>query len=279
MGRVHDDHVCSRADECLGALERVGADADRRRRPQPSLVVLRRVGELDLLLDVLDRDQPAQPAIRVDDRELLDLVPVQDLLGLRQRRPDRRGDEVARRHQSRDGLGDVVLEAKVPVGEDADEDTLVVRDRDARDLVARHQFERGAHRRVGRQRDRLDDHPRLRPLHLVDLGDLRLDREVAVDDADSTLARERDREARFGDRVHRGRDDRDREVDRARQAGTGRDVVRQDVRGGRDEEDVVEGEALAPELPVELQQPLNVVGAQLGCYVLRQESQGTKLNG
>ena len=55
----------------------------------------------------------------------------------------------------------------------------------------------------------------------------------------------------------------------------GRDVVREDVRLGRDEEHVVEGEPLAAELPVELQQPLDVVGVQLGCYVLRQDGQGT----
>jgi len=124
---------------------------------------------------------------------------------------------------------------------------------------------------LGGQRHRLDDHPRLGPLHLVDLGDLRRDREVAVDDADSALARERDREAGLRHGVHRGRDDRDREVDRGREPGTRRDVVRQDVRLGGDEEHVVEREPLAPELPVELQQPLDVVGVQLGCYVLRQE--------
>ncbi len=86
------------------------------------------------------------------------------------------------------------------------------------------------------------------------------------------LARERDREARLGDRVHRGGDERDRELDRRREPRAGRDVVREDVRLRRDEEDVVEGEALLPELPVELQQPLNVGGARLGCGGV---SQGT----
>ena len=62
-------------------------------------------------------------------------------------------------------------------------------------------------------------------------------------------------------------------IERVRRAAR-RDVVRQDVRLGRDEEHVVEGEPLATELPVELQQPLDVVGAQLGCCVLRQEEPG-----
>ena len=56
----------------------VGADADRGADPQPALGVLGRVRELDLLLDVLDRDQAGQVAALVDDRQLLDPVPVQD---------------------------------------------------------------------------------------------------------------------------------------------------------------------------------------------------------
>ena len=48
-----------------------------------------------------------------------------------------------------------------------------------------------------------------------------------MQDADAALARERDREPRLGDRVHRRGDDRDLERDRARQARRRRDVVRQ----------------------------------------------------
>jgi hypothetical protein len=204
---------------------------------------------------------------------------VEDLLRLGEGRADGRSNEVAGRHECRDGLVDIVLEAEVAVREDADEHPSVVRDRDAGDLVTRHQLEGRPHRRVGRQRHRLDDHPRLRPLHLVDLGDLRLDREVAMENADPALARERDRQPRLGHGVHRGRHDRDRKLDRARQPRPGGDVVRQDVRLGRDEEHVVEGEPLAAELAIELQQPLDVVGAQLSCFVLRQEEEGTNLHG
>ncbi len=74
--RVDDEHVDAGVDERLRALERVGPDADRGADAQPALLVLRRLRELDLLLDVLDRDQAAQPAVAVDDRQLLDLVAV-----------------------------------------------------------------------------------------------------------------------------------------------------------------------------------------------------------
>ena len=78
----------------------------------------------------------------IDDRELLDLVAMEDRLGLLERRADRGSDEVAARHQRRDGLRGVCLEAEVAVREDADEDALVVDDRDAGDPVALHELER-----------------------------------------------------------------------------------------------------------------------------------------
>ena len=140
--RVDDEHVDLGVDERGRALERVGPDADRRADPEPTLVVLRRVRVLDLLRDVLDGDEALEAPVVVDDRQLLDLVAVEDRLGLLERRADRRGDEVAARHQRGDRLRGVGLEAEVAVREDADEDAVVVGDRHAGDPVALHQLER-----------------------------------------------------------------------------------------------------------------------------------------
>ena len=76
--RVDDEHVDLRVDERSGALERVRADADGGADPQPAVLVLGRERELDPLLDVLDGDQALEPPVGVDDRQLLDLVPVQE---------------------------------------------------------------------------------------------------------------------------------------------------------------------------------------------------------
>ena len=43
----------------------------------------------------------------------------------------------------------------------------------------------------------------------------------------------------------------------------GRDVVRQHARLGRDEQDVVEGEPLLGELPVQVEQPLQLVRTEI----------------
>ncbi len=118
----------------------------------------------------------------------------------------------------------------------------------------------------GRERHRLDDHPRLRALDLVDLGYLIRDREIAVDDPHAARPRERDGETRFGDRVHRRRDERDVQRDRGRQPRDRRDVVRQHVRLRREQEHVVEGEPLLAELPLERDEALDLLLAELGLH-------------
>ena len=85
-----------------------------------------------------------------------------------------------------------------------------------------------------------------------------LDREVAVDDAETARAGKRDREPSLGDRVHRGRDDRDRERDLRREAGDGRDVVREDLGLRRQQQHVVEREAFLAELALERDEPLEL---------------------
>src|SRR5205823_1167303 len=64
-------------------------------------------------------------------------------------------------------------------------------------------------------------------------------------------------------RVHRGRDDRNRERDLARQACRGGDVVRKDVRLGGDEQNVVEGQPFAGELLVEREKALELVSCDV----------------
>ena len=178
--------------------------------------------------------RPLQRAVGIDDGQLLDLVAVEDPLASSSVVPTGAVTRPRRGHQRADRLARVVLEAKIAVGQDPDEGAGGVGDRDAGDAVARHQRERVGDRSVRRQRHRLDDHPRLGALHLVDLGDLVLDREVAVDDPDPAGAGERDRQPRLGDGVHRRRHDGDRELELARQPRARRDVVREHLGLGRD---------------------------------------------
>src|SRR5439155_161512 len=67
-------------------------------------------------------------------------------------------------------------------------------------------------------------------------------------DAQSAEPSERDRHTRLGDRVHRGGEDRNVERELAREEGACRDLAREDIAAGGDEEDVVEGETFGAEL-------------------------------
>ena len=121
---IDDQHVDVRGDERRGAIQRVPADADRRAHPQPSERVLARVRVLDHLLDVLDRDQSLQHELVVDDQKLLDLVAVEELARLFERRADRHGEERVARHDVGDRPIEVGLEPQVAVGQDADQACL-----------------------------------------------------------------------------------------------------------------------------------------------------------
>ncbi len=133
-------------------------------------------------------------------------------------------------------------------------------------MVRPHQLERVGHPILRAERHGLDDHARLGALDLVDLRDLLLDRQVAVDDPDAALARERDRHARLGHRVHRGGADRDRELDLAGEARAGRDLVRKHRRLGRNEQDVVERQTFLGESLAQREEPLDLLATELDAH-------------
>jgi hypothetical protein len=104
------------------------------------------------------------------------------------------------------------------------------------------QLEHLADRLVGRDRDRIVDDAALELLHPMDLACLGFDAHVLVDDADAAFLGHRDRQARFGDRVHCSGQHRQAEADRAGELRAQVGVARQEVGVRRDQEHVVEGE-------------------------------------
>ena len=221
MRGVHHDHVDAGVDQGAGPLVRLLADADRGGHPQPAGGVLGGVRVLLALGEVLDRDQPAQPAGVVDDRQLLHLVLAQQ--GQRVALCDTPTGAVTSGigvMMSRTRVVRSVIEAHVAVGHDADQRAVGVGDRRAGDAVAAAQRVDVGQGVVGRAGDRVGDHAGLGPLHQVDLLGLLVDGEVAVQHADAALPGHRDRHARLGDGVHRAGHQRHRQRDAAWSAGS-----------------------------------------------------------
>src|SRR3989441_11951629 len=102
-------------DEQPHALLATPPDSNRRAHAQASMLILARVGVLDPLGDVLDRDQPLELEAIVDHQELFDTMLVQNLPGLIQRRALRRRDEVLPGHDLGDLEIHACLETQVPV--------------------------------------------------------------------------------------------------------------------------------------------------------------------
>ena len=121
----------------------------------------------------------------------------------------------------------IFFEAEVAVGEDACQ-ASAARDGEAGDAVLGHDVERLAEGDVGRDGDRVDDHAGFGALDAVHFLELAVDREIAVDDADATLAGNADGEARFGDGVHGGGGERNVEGELAGEFRGGVDFGRQD---------------------------------------------------
>ena len=157
--------------------------------------------------------------------------------------PHRGGDQRHLGHDVFDLPGQVVLEPDVAVGDDAEQDAVVAGDRHAGDPVMRAEPLHVRERRVRAAGDRVGDHPGLRPLDQVDLLRLLLDGQVPVQHPDPAVAGHRDRHPRLGHGVHRARDKRDAQPVLAGDPGAGVRLARHQLRVGRQEQHVIEGQA------------------------------------
>src|SRR5579862_6769478 len=148
------------------------------------------------LLDVLDRDQALEAEVFVDDREFLDPVLGEYLLGLVERRPDRRRNQFLAGHPAGNRLFELCLEADIAVRQDADQPPLLVDYRDTADMEALHQVDRVLEQVVRLELDRICDDARFGPFDPVDFLRLLIDRQISMDDADPSFAGDRYREPR-----------------------------------------------------------------------------------
>lgn len=245
---VDDQEIDPGGRERLRALQRLGAGADGRADQETAFGVLGGVRVLLGLLEVLDRDEALEDARLVDQRQLLDLVAAQQLHGLHAGDPDPSGDERHRRHDLAHLARPVRLEGHVAVGDDAQELARGVGDRHAADAELRAERVRLAERGVGVHGDRVGDHARLGALDQVDLVDLVLDGEVAVQHADAALTGHGDGHAGLGHLVHGGGEQGDVHPDVARDERGRVHRVGQDLGRAGQQQHVVVGQPERREL-------------------------------
>ncbi len=181
--------------------------APTRRRPRR---VFGGEGIGDHLHDVFDGDQSLQLVLLVDDEQFLDPVGVQFLLGLLDGDPSLtvtslsslviRSAAVLSRSVRKRRSRLVRIPCSLP---------FLFGDRDSRNPVMAHDVQDFANAGIRPDGHGIDDHAGFRPFHFVDFGGLGGNRQVSVDDSDSSQPGQRNRQPCFSDRVHCRRRERD----------------------------------------------------------------------
>ena len=154
-------------------------------------------------------------------------------------------DEVFMGHQFGDFLLRIGGKANVPVGQNANQLSVAASvvagldNRNAGNLVVRHDLKCFSQFCGWRNCDRIDHHAGFELLHLCDLIRLFFRRKVAVNDTHATSLRHCDGKARFCDRIHRRRKYRDVQGQAARHTGRGIDLIGQNFGWTGAQQDVV----------------------------------------
>ena len=240
--RVHHDGVHTGAHQGFHALFGALAHPDRRAHAQLALGVASGVGETGLFGDVFHGDQALELKGVIDHQQALDLVLVEQHLGLGQRGAVGHGYQlVAPRHDFADRQVVAGLETQVTSGHDTDHFATVAH-REARHTELLRQRHHLAHGMAGRNDHWVAQHTRFIALDLGHLGGLLLRREIFVHDADAALLGNGNRQPGFGDGVHRGRHQGEVQRNVAGKTGGKRGVLGQDLGVSWHQQHVVEGE-------------------------------------
>ena len=141
--------------------------------------------------------------LAVHDRELLDLMTAQDLACLLKRGADGYGDEVFLGHHVANRHVEIVHEAEIAVGDDADELARLVADRHTGDLILAHQLVGFVDVVVRVEEEGVCDDAVLAPFYAFDLIALRLCGHILMDRPGASLTCHSDGESGFGDGIHR----------------------------------------------------------------------------
>ena len=195
------DHIDLRIYQCFDALKHVVRHAHRCAAQQPAVTVLGAVRILGSFFDILDGDQSAQVTVPVHDRQLLDTVGSQDLLGLLQRGSFRAGDQVFTGHHLADLPAVIRFKPQVPVRQDADQFALPG-DRNTADLVPAHQLFRVADQVVRAQVEGVCNDAVLAAFDFVHLCGLLFNAHIFMDNAQAAFTGHCNRHLAVCDRIH-----------------------------------------------------------------------------
>ena len=244
VGCVHHDGIHTGAHQSFHTLFSALAHAHRSAHAQTARRVTRCIGEAGLLGDVLHRDQALELERIVDDQDALQLVLVEQRLGLFGRGAvffvD--GDELlARRHDLVDLDVVACLKTQVTASDDANHLAAVAYG-ESRDAQLLRQLKHLQHRVLWRDHHGITQHAGFIALDLGHVRCLLLRCEVFVHDADAALLGDGDSQACFRHSVHGGGHERQVQLDVAGEFRREGRVLGQDLGVRWHQQHIVEGE-------------------------------------
>ncbi len=235
VGGIDHEHVHARFHQRCYAVVGVGAGAHAGAHAQAAFRVFAGVGVFFGFVDVFYGDQAAQLEVVVDHEHFLNAVLVQQLAHFVVVGAFFDGHQLVFRGHDTGDFGVVVgLEAHVASGDNAHQ-VAVFQHRQPGEVVLAGQGQQVADGGIGIDGDGVFDHTGFVFFHHAHLLRLLLDAHTLVDDPDATVLRHGNGQAGFGHGVHGSRDQRDIQLNTARQPGLEGNVFGSDVRVARQE--------------------------------------------
>jgi hypothetical protein len=171
---IDHENVDPRPPQGRDSLLTLGSNPNRRADAQAAHLVLARERMTRRLVHVLNRNQAAQPVMVIDQRQLLNSMFLEQVLGVLKANAGSRRNEPRRHHLAHRTL-ESALETQVAIGQDSDQ-PFVTHHGQARNPIALHHRQRISNLLLRMDRDGIGNHAALEFLNCRNLGGLLLDR-------------------------------------------------------------------------------------------------------
>ncbi len=188
VSRINNECIYSGSNESVNAFHRISRYTDTGGDTQTTQGVFRCIWFVFCFRYIFICDQANEMTGRVNYRKFLDFVTLENLGRLFEIGRLTRGDEVVACHYFADGEIHIAFEAKVTVGNDSDQKSLIVNHGNTADVILFHHCKSISDRFIPANGHGVVDHAVFSAFHRMDLTCLFGDRHVFVDDPDTSLA-------------------------------------------------------------------------------------------
>mmetsp|Transcript_23398 Transcript_23398/g.40929 ORF Transcript_23398/g.40929 Transcript_23398/m.40929 type:complete len:274 (+) Transcript_23398:223-1044(+) len=245
MGRVDHDHVDTGVHKRLGPLKARIPNGGGRSHAQTAQLILAGRGVQNRLFGIFQGQKAGQLAVPIGNEQFFNAARLHQADGLVPVGGFVQDGEVVRTHHDGHGRRIVTGKAHVAIGNDAQNAALFIHHGEPRDTVAVLKGLGIGQGLIGAQCDRVVDDAAFKPFDAADLAGLRIDVQIAVNNAHATSLGHGNGHPPFGHGIHGRAEQRDVQIDALRDTGTGVSSGRQHTGRSRNQQDIIKGKGLA----------------------------------